>query len=502
LAGSLVGIDVGSSTIKLAEVTGGPGSLRVSRLATGPTPPDAYYAGAIIDPIALGNAIGALMSQYAFSAKRAAVALGGTENCGLRVQEYPPMPERDLRATIRSDAERLFPFQSDLQSDYAILQAPARDTVEVIIAGARKEYVRSWCVALRQARLSPATFDVASLAQVVALVEAQPAHKPERCLMVVDIGQLASTISVIQDGALRFYRSTEEASGAKLTRAVHLEVKPDTETEAEQIKVHYGSVALDWGQQDDRTQVADWELQAMRLGHVEETHEDLVIAVDTPGAAGDRTLLLPDEKAAPGAGAEDLFGDLGAPTEATFLGTEGEAPLIPATPAEPAAPALAVPQPAVPAFEVEEVQPAPTTAPAPAAAGGDFLIEEDTHVPAPGFAETGYAAAQSDEEYTRQLVGRAVVDPLALLAGEIRRTIEYYHSRHHDVEVERIVFVGGTALLPNLGEFMQRELGIHVEIGNPFAGMMVDPGQYPPDQVRQLAPLMPAALGMCARELI
>lgn len=496
MAGSLVGIDVGSSTIKLAEVTGGPGSLRLHRLAAGPTPPDAYYAGAIIDPIALGNAVGALMSQSGFSAKRAAVALGGTENCGLRVQEYPQMPERDLRATIRSDAERLFPFQSDLQSDYAILQAPSRDTVEVIIAGARKEYVRSWCVALRQARLSPATFDIASLAQVVSLVEAPHTQRPERCLMVVDIGQLASTISVIQDGALRFFRSTEEASGAKLTRAVHLEVKPDTETEAEQIKVHYGSVALDWGQEQDTAQVADWELQTMRLGHVEETHEDIIIAVDKPGEAGDRTLLLPDEKAAPGAAADDLFGDLGAPTDATFFGTDEGPPLVPTTPAAPAAqPAT----PAVPAFEVEDVAPAPASAPA---AGGDFVIEEDTHLAAPGFAETGYAAAQSDEEYTRLLVGRAIVDPLALLAGEIRRTIEYYHSRHHDVDVERIVFVGGTALLPNLAEFMQRELGIHVEVGDPFAGIAVDTGQYPSDYVRQVAPLMPAALGMCVRELI
>ena len=79
MAGSLLGIDVGCSTIKLAELSGGPGSLKLVGLAVGPTPRDAYDAGTILDAQALGKAIAALMSQHRIGARRAAVALSGTE---------------------------------------------------------------------------------------------------------------------------------------------------------------------------------------------------------------------------------------------------------------------------------------------------------------------------------------------------------------------------------------------------------------------------------------
>ncbi len=55
------------------------------------------------------------------------------------------MPEKELKGTIKQDAERLFPFQSDLQYGYQVIGQGAGDTVEVVVAGARKQYVVEWC---------------------------------------------------------------------------------------------------------------------------------------------------------------------------------------------------------------------------------------------------------------------------------------------------------------------------------------------------------------------
>jgi type IV pilus assembly protein PilM len=481
-----LGIDVGCSTIKLAEVSGGPGSLKLERLAVAQTPPDAYDAGTILDANALGQAIAGMVSQGRFSAKRAAVALSGTENCGIRVQEYPRMPEKELKATIRSDAERLFPFQSDLQFDYSVIGDGSGDTVEVVVAGARKQYVVEWCKVLNVAKLQPVYFDLVTLAEIVSIIEAAGSHRPERCLMMIDIGQRASTISIVQDGVLQFVRTTEEASGQKLTDAVRLEVKPDTEAEAEQIKINYGSVSLEAGQQQQDDYFEDDFLAPAPadLGAAEEADEDeFVISVGDDSSGGDDTMVLSS------GGEEDLFGDLGAPSDAAVFGTGDEDQ-------EEGAPGAMPSAEAAPAGEEPVLPPSPEeTPPEPAAepTADDFVLEEDFG---------GGGIDQSDEAYTRQVVSQAVVEPLALLAGEVRRTIEYYRSRHMDTDVERIILLGGTALLPNLPTFMERELGVPVELGNPLATVAVDNSVYPPDYIQGEAPRIAAAVGMSAREIV
>ena len=40
--------------------------------------------------------------------------------------------------------------------------------------------------------------------------------------------------------------------------------------------------------------------------------------------------------------------------------------------------------------------------------------------------------------------------------------------------------LGGTALLPNLSEFMERELGVPGEVGDPLVVVAVDHSAYPP----------------------
>ena len=170
------------------------------------------------------------------------------------------MPEKELTGTIKQDAERLFPFQSDLQYGYQVI-GQARVMVEVVVAGARKQYVVEWCSCPLEAKLQPA-FRLMMLANVIAMAEAAGTHRRERCLMVIDIGQRTSTIFHVRDGALRFVRTTEEASGQKLTDAVRLESGLDTEAEVEQIKLAYGSVSLEAGQQDTHTRMTS--SQALR----------------------------------------------------------------------------------------------------------------------------------------------------------------------------------------------------------------------------------------------
>ncbi len=484
MAGSLVGIEVGSSTIKMAEITGGPGALQAVRLAWAATPDDAYVDGVIIDPARLGQVIGDLATQHGFTCRRAAVALSGTKNCAVRVQAFPQMSDRELKANLKLEADRLLPFppNEEVQQDFHILdRGDGRDTMDVLVAGVRKDHVRAWCEALRAAKFTPVAFDMEALAQVVALVEAPAEQRRERCLMLIDVGHSAANVSIVQDGMLRFTRSVDIA-GEKLTQAVHLEVKPDTMAEAEQIKILYANVSLELPEDDSDFMANQMLADTLTLGQKVED-EDMIISVGGVGgppsaAVGDQTMVLDTEPIA-----TDFFGDLGDPSATNEFALEP--PVL-------TAPAPAPPEPA-PILEVEEE---------PGIGDGGFDFIPDA---APGLADEGGFLPDGgidDEAYTRQLVGNALVEPLANLVSEIRRSLEYYRSRHQDTAVERLILIGGSSRIANIAPFFERELEIPVELGDPLRTVHVDEQLYPRDAQAAMAPVLAAAVGMSMRDLI
>jgi type IV pilus assembly protein PilM len=99
-------------------------------------------------------------------------------------------------------------------------------------------------------------------------------------------------------------------------------------------------------------------------------------------------------------------------------------------------------------------------------------------------------------------VYQAIAPTLAEMVGEIRRSLEYFQSRYPDDRVERVVLFGGTALLPNLDRFLTNELALTVEIGNPLGYLSAMPAHLPAGYLRQIACLLPVAVGLALREML
>lgn len=68
-SGSIVGLNIGNSLIKAVEVTAKNGQVSVTRIASVPTPPDAYQNGVVLSVSALANAIKALWKTGGFKGK-------------------------------------------------------------------------------------------------------------------------------------------------------------------------------------------------------------------------------------------------------------------------------------------------------------------------------------------------------------------------------------------------------------------------------------------------
>jgi len=96
----------------------------------------------------------------------------------------------------------------------------------------------------------------------------------------------------------------------------------------------------------------------------------------------------------------------------------------------------------------------------------------------------------------------AMLPTLVEMVTEIRRSVEYYVNRFPESRVDRILLFGGTARLPHFAEFLGNEVGMEVEVGDPFRRLEIDEGSVPVEAVRDNACFMPIVVGLAIRDLI
>lgn len=74
----------------------------------------------------------------------------------------------------------------------------------------------------------------------------------------------------------------------------------------------------------------------------------------------------------------------------------------------------------------------------------------------------------ADQEFTE-----VVQTTIEELAGEIRRSFDYFKAQTREPMIHRVILSGGTAKLRKLDVFLTNEFGINVEMANPLEGVEV-----------------------------
>lgn len=100
-----------------------------------------------------------------------------------------------------------------------------------------------------------------------------------------------------------------------------------------------------------------------------------------------------------------------------------------------------------------------------------------------------------DEQQFQGKVRAALLPAVKVLTTEIKKTVQFFANNHPRDGVKRIVFSGGTALLPGLMEYVTSELGAEVLIGAPLAMATGDI----PTTINQ--PSMSVCMGLLLREV-
>ena len=232
---SILGLDIGSSSVKAVEVAQRGDSFELLHLGVAPLPHDAIVEGAFLNASAIADAIREAVAKSGSKARHAAAAVVGHSVIVKKIT-VPAMTAAELEESIRWEAEQYIPFDvNEVNLDFEILQpGDAERPMEVLLVAAKRDLIDDYVNLISEAGLTPAVIDVAGFAVENAFEANSGAHGDE-VVAIVNIGAQTSTINVVAGGVPAFTRDIATGGNqytAEIQRA--LSVGFD---EAERIKI-------------------------------------------------------------------------------------------------------------------------------------------------------------------------------------------------------------------------------------------------------------------------
>ena len=235
--GAPVSIDIGSRSVKVAQVHHRRGVVRLIRYAEERLPSEFHWeAGG--DRSALIAAIRTAMARAGIRARSAIMSLP-RRHVTARISPFPPAERAQLRRVVEYDLSDHVPFAvdqvvMDLQSLGASREQPG--LTDVMVVAAQREFVRQHLDLARRLGLRLVTLTVDSLA--LHDLTRRMDEGPVGLTLTVDIGYRSATINVSQAGRLWLTRSVP-LGGEQLTAAIRGDLGLTAE-EAEARKITEG----------------------------------------------------------------------------------------------------------------------------------------------------------------------------------------------------------------------------------------------------------------------
>lgn len=393
---SVLGIDIGSQSIKVCEIRTQGREPIVTALGMIDTPEGAVDFNAIYNTDAVSAALKQLLSQAGVSVGQAVVTIAGQQSVLVRTVEVPRMNPTELKDHMQWEVNRNVPFaESTIVSDFKPLadEDPNSAQMDVVMAIAPQSAIDAVVGLVKKAGRQIVAIDVEPLSVARSLRMSYEDVLGGKTVCMVEIGHQTTSINIYRGDKLIMPRQVP-IGGQMLTSAIATAMTVDM-AEAERLK-------------RERCEI--------------------------PESAGISSGPVMDPFAMPGA-----------TQEFTAFNPFADDPMsyspAPAYPADPTAMPVDPLTGAVDPFAV------PAEAPVdPFALPAEPPVSDASAVP----------AIAVDPEVARLFA--AVQPVLEEIVAEVRRSIDYYRSRGYDVDA--VELLGGGARLRGFAGYMSRSLGI------------------------------------------
>jgi len=206
----VVGIDIGSSSIKLVQLKDLKGSFQLVNAGIVPLPSEAIVDNTIMDSLSIVSALKSLVTSLGVKVRDVACSISGNSVI-IRKISLPAMPAEELDDQISWEAEQYIPFDiNDVNMDFQILSPDSIDPsrMSVLLVASKRDIINDYVTVFGEAGLALSVVDVDSFA-VQNAYEINYDSSSEDVLALINIGASVMNINVVKDGTSLFTRDVQ-----------------------------------------------------------------------------------------------------------------------------------------------------------------------------------------------------------------------------------------------------------------------------------------------------
>jgi type IV pilus assembly protein PilM len=203
---NLVGVDIGSSSIKVCQLKEGRKGYGLVRAGYMPLPPQTIVDGHVMNSQAVVEGLQKVFSEAKIKQKEVALSISG-QAVIIRKISVPMMTSAELDEQIQWEAEQHIPFDiKDVHVDYEVLRRrPEAGQMDLLLVAAKRDEINDYTQIARSAKLKPLVVDIDAFT-VQNVFEMNRGIPPDQTFAIINVGASLASINIVSHGASAFTR--------------------------------------------------------------------------------------------------------------------------------------------------------------------------------------------------------------------------------------------------------------------------------------------------------
>ncbi|GAC1572737.1 MAG: type IV pilus assembly protein PilM [Polyangiales bacterium] len=211
---NLVGVDIGSSAIKVCQLKESRKGLVLVKLGYEPLPPQTIVDGHIMNSSAVVEALGKVFRDANVKQRDVALGVSG-QSVIIRKISVPLMTSAELEEQIQWEAEQHIPFDiKDVQIDYEVLRKrPEAGQMDLLLVAAKRDEINDYAELAREAKLKPLCVDIDAFC-LQNIFEQTYGLSADTTVALLNIGASLTSLNIVSRGISAFTRDIANGGGS------------------------------------------------------------------------------------------------------------------------------------------------------------------------------------------------------------------------------------------------------------------------------------------------
>jgi type IV pilus assembly protein PilM len=211
---NLVGVDIGSTSIKVCQVKESRKGSTIVRFGYAPLAPQVIVDGQVMDSGQVIATIERLFRDFKIKTRECALSVSG-QSVIIRKITVPMMTAAELQEQIHWEAEQHIPFDiKDVEVDYQVLRKrPETSQMELLLVAAKRDQISDYAQLARNAKLKPVVVDIDAFT-IQNAFEFTRGLPQDQTIAVLNVGASLTSLNIVTNGVSAFTREIANGGNA------------------------------------------------------------------------------------------------------------------------------------------------------------------------------------------------------------------------------------------------------------------------------------------------